>query len=129
MKLILTTFLVISSSLLFAQSPEQLIGSWELVKEKKLYKEEKDMPSIMAVPEEEQSTSKPEPRTAELHFLNDNTLRSVDNGFEQTTAFQLDGNKLTLGNREYLLDRLSKSKLIFISEGLLGNTKIIFRRM
>lgn len=129
MKLILTTLFIISSTFLLAQTSEQLIGSWKLHKEKKLYKEEKNLPSIMSVPEDEESTSEPQPRTAELHFLKGNTLRSVDGGSEQTTTFQLEGNNLTLGNREYLLKRLTKSKLIFIEEGLFGNTKIIFRRM
>lgn len=129
MKMILTTLLFISSTLLVAQSTGQLIGSWKLVKEKKLYKEDKDQPSIMAVPEDEQSTSEPQPRTAELHFLDRNTLRSIDNGYEQTTTYELDGNNLILGDREYILNKLTKKKLVFIEEGLFGNTKIIFRKM
>ncbi len=36
MKLILTTLLFISSTLLVAQTTEQLIGPWKLIKEKKL---------------------------------------------------------------------------------------------
>ena len=114
--IILTLILGINSCKAQSISENKLIGKWILVAETDSFPDEIEPLSENESDSESESDSKAEMKTT-LTFNKDKKIFINQMGNEYDATYKLTDSILTIGNRNYIIVKIDKNKLIYKNKG------------
>jgi hypothetical protein len=114
--IILTLILGINSCKAQSISENKLIGKWILVAETDSFPDDIEPLTENDSDSESESDSKAELKTT-LTFNEDNKIFINQMGNEYNATYKLTDSILTIGNRNYIIVKIDKNKLIYKNKG------------